>query len=255
MMRCSVVMATYNKAALLERCLDSIFRQQTEFEYEVIVVDDGSNDATQQVCNQWPLRYCYLHRPFLANPAVPRNVGYRMARGQVVICQSDEVVHVTDDAVEQLVTRLQPGTFRLATVYEVDSAGLPQRLLCGPRRRQAMFFLGSLWRRDLCAVGGNDEEFNELGSEDLWFTDCLLYGRKLSSVYCEDVIGHHHTHPRPPLDELRRTYARMRRLHRRKRSLAAQGAIPYCAAGGPWPFSDNSDDPPENRGPTASVNA
>lgn len=237
-MRCSVVIATYNKAELLERCLESIFRQRPPFDYEVIVIDDGSQDATAQVCRRWPIRYRYLHRPFPANPAVPRNAGYRMARGEIVICQSDEVLHVTENALERLVTQLTPQTFLLATVYEVDAFGQPQRLLCGSRRKPPLFFLGSLWRRDLYAVGGNDEEFRELGSEDVWFTECLVQGRQLRLLFTREVIGHHLPHARPDRNELCETYARMRRLHRRKRALARRGAIPYCASGGPWPFPE-----------------
>lgn len=47
-MKLSVVMAVYNGAAALTRTLDSIFAQ-SESDFELIVVDDGSTDSTPDV--------------------------------------------------------------------------------------------------------------------------------------------------------------------------------------------------------------
>lgn len=40
----SIIIPVYNAAPLLDRCLDSIFNQTTQYIYEVILVDDGSTD-------------------------------------------------------------------------------------------------------------------------------------------------------------------------------------------------------------------
>lgn len=48
MVRLSVVMSVYNGAATLERTLDSI-AAQTMADYELIVIDDGSTDATAEI--------------------------------------------------------------------------------------------------------------------------------------------------------------------------------------------------------------
>ncbi len=40
----SIIVPVYNAIPLLERCLDSIFHQTTQYSYEVILVDDGSTD-------------------------------------------------------------------------------------------------------------------------------------------------------------------------------------------------------------------
>ena len=44
----SVVIATYNRASLLSKTLGSVFAR-TFKNYEIIVVDDGSTDATQDL--------------------------------------------------------------------------------------------------------------------------------------------------------------------------------------------------------------
>ena len=51
-MHFSVVIPTYNRAPLLARTLESVRRQRFR-DYEVIVVDDGSNDGTQAYLRIW----------------------------------------------------------------------------------------------------------------------------------------------------------------------------------------------------------
>lgn len=53
----SVILCTYNRASYLPRCIDSIFAQ-TFTDFELIVIDDGSNDNTFDTVNQ----YVNLHK-------------------------------------------------------------------------------------------------------------------------------------------------------------------------------------------------
>ena len=61
----SVVIATYNRASLLGATLDHLSRQAYEPGDEVIVVDNGSTDATPQVIAQaaqrFPVRLLAMH--------------------------------------------------------------------------------------------------------------------------------------------------------------------------------------------------
>lgn len=59
----SIVIPAYNAEKFISLCLDSV-RKQTYLKYEVIVVNDGSKDSTEQVINnyqkqfpQFPLKY------------------------------------------------------------------------------------------------------------------------------------------------------------------------------------------------------
>ena len=45
----SVIIPVYNAIPLLERCLDSIFNQSIHYQYEVILVDDGSTDQSVEM--------------------------------------------------------------------------------------------------------------------------------------------------------------------------------------------------------------
>jgi glycosyltransferase involved in cell wall biosynthesis len=57
-MKVSVLVPVYNLARFIEPCLLSLLEQQTDFEFEVIAIDDGSSDDSwailQRLAWQWP---------------------------------------------------------------------------------------------------------------------------------------------------------------------------------------------------------
>lgn len=48
----SIIIPVYNSEAVLERCLNSIVGQ-TYREIEIILIDDGSEDSSPQICDKW----------------------------------------------------------------------------------------------------------------------------------------------------------------------------------------------------------
>jgi glycosyltransferase involved in cell wall biosynthesis len=48
----NIIIPTYNRASLLKRAIDSVL-EQTRSEFELIVVDDGSNDNTQELLKSY----------------------------------------------------------------------------------------------------------------------------------------------------------------------------------------------------------
>jgi glycosyltransferase involved in cell wall biosynthesis len=239
-MHCSIVIASRNHAALLNNTLASIRSQSPPFGYELIVVDDGSTDETSEVCGRYDIKYVRLESECYRNPCFARNVACRIARGRVLICQSDDVIHRTPDAIERLVMDLHEGEFLIATVYNWDPVTdrfLTPRQYTGLENQRPFFFLGSVWRKDLYAVGGNDEEFVRPAFDDDWLADCLIHGRGLKPRYLPNVVGYHQNHPRPA--NLARLVVSSERLYRQKVKLAQAGKIPYCASSGPWPYDEN----------------
>lgn len=78
----TVVIPTYNRADMLPEAIDSALGQSAP-PLEVIVVDDGSEDATPELCGRYgpPVRYI---RQENAGVSAARNHGVREARGSVV---------------------------------------------------------------------------------------------------------------------------------------------------------------------------
>lgn len=92
----SVIICTYNRAVLLERCLDSLKEQSADSdEFEIIVVDNNSTDATGSLVRRHvergPQRVRYVLEE-MQGLAFSRNCGYRMARGQYLAYLDDDTV-------------------------------------------------------------------------------------------------------------------------------------------------------------------
>lgn len=225
-------MATFNKAKALRRTLQSIFRQHPPFAFEVIVVDDGSRDETRSVCGDFPVRYAYLDNPEWGNSGPARNTGYRMAAADIIIAQSDEVEHRTHDAIARLVHHLTPTSCVLATVLNVTQQGQMLKVYSSVKCHRPLFFLGALWKRDIYAIGGNDEEFVPyFACEDKWFARCLEHlGRTF--IWCDDVVGWHYEHPHHWENKKREADAN--RLYFRKKHAAQRGRHPWTARTGAW---------------------
>jgi len=99
--RVSVVIPTYKRPELLARCLDALLAQtMPAYCYEVIVVDDGSDEETRVACADVARRSCdragpvvrYLRPQGTRGPAAARNRGWRAAQGRVVAFTDDDTI-------------------------------------------------------------------------------------------------------------------------------------------------------------------
>ncbi|MCR4661100.1 MAG: glycosyltransferase [Clostridia bacterium] len=53
----SIIITFYNQEQFVNKCLTSVFSQQTNFSYEVIIIDDGSTDNTVMSVKEWITKY------------------------------------------------------------------------------------------------------------------------------------------------------------------------------------------------------
>ena len=78
-LKASVVMPTYNKRRFLELTLTSFFNQTYPVnQYEVIVIDDGSTDDTNEFLSQ-------CHPPFTLKKIPQENKGRSAARNTGIL--------------------------------------------------------------------------------------------------------------------------------------------------------------------------
>ena len=85
----SVIIPTYNRKHTLKRAIQSVYMQSL-LPYEVIVVDDGSNDGTKEwVKQKYPnVKYIYQENSGVSSA---RNKGIKIARGDwIALLDSDD---------------------------------------------------------------------------------------------------------------------------------------------------------------------
>jgi len=90
----SILIATFNRAAVLQQTLESLATLQPDGSWEVIVVDNNSPDDTRQVVEAAtanfpvPLRYVFEREP---GRSAALNSGFKAARGAILVTTDDDV--------------------------------------------------------------------------------------------------------------------------------------------------------------------
>lgn len=92
----SVVIPTYNRAALLPRAIDSVLAQTFD-DFELVIVDDASSDNTKEVvCAYNDPRIVYVRMERNGGNAAVRNLGVRSARSQYITFLDDDDEYLPD---------------------------------------------------------------------------------------------------------------------------------------------------------------
>lgn len=91
----SVCVVTYNHEKFIGQCLQSIVDQVTDFDFELIVGDDGSSDRTPEIVREFAAKYPKIVRPVLHEKNVGPTKNYQsvhgLSRGEFVChCDGDD---------------------------------------------------------------------------------------------------------------------------------------------------------------------
>jgi glycosyltransferase involved in cell wall biosynthesis len=95
-MKLSVIIATRNRAHAITECLDSIaasLANAAPLDAEIVVVDNGSQDATSRVVEQWATGCAFPVRLLVeprAGLSVARNRALRIAQGELLVFTDDD---------------------------------------------------------------------------------------------------------------------------------------------------------------------
>jgi glycosyltransferase involved in cell wall biosynthesis len=119
----SIVIPTYNRAGFIKRTIESVL-EQTFSDFEIIVVDDGSTDGTDEVVRSIHDERIIYHYKFNEERAVARNTGVQLARGKyVTFLDSDDLLypHHLETALDVMKKYGEPEFFHLG--YEFKDGG------------------------------------------------------------------------------------------------------------------------------------
>ena len=203
----SVVIPTYNRASLLLKLLDSLTKQTYPFDhFEVIVVDDGSTDETEQVVRKFaesaPFSVVYL-RQKRKGPAAARNLGIRHSQGEIIAFADSDVTvvegwienavkHFKNNGVEGVEGRTEPCGSETPFSHRAHNLKGGQFLTCN------IFYTKAILEK----VGGFDERFQAPHREDSDLAWRVLdVGGQI--VFAPDVLAFHPYFPKPRLQCLK----------------------------------------------------
>ena len=99
-MNVSIVIPTYNRLPILEKCLVALENQKLNANvsnYEVVVVDDGSTDGTSSWIknNKANLPHVVLFQQKHGGPALGRNLGVIKSKYEIIIFIDSDLIAVS----------------------------------------------------------------------------------------------------------------------------------------------------------------
>ena len=82
----SIIIPVYNVEDYLRRCLDSILKQNTLVDYEIILINDGSTDASGRICDDFKSHFPNIQVKHIKNSGVAaaRNLGIALSNGKLL---------------------------------------------------------------------------------------------------------------------------------------------------------------------------
>lgn len=177
----SVIVPTYNRAHLITPTLESLL-QQDYTHYEVIVVDDGSTDNTEEVVQAIHDERLRYFKKDNAERAAARNYGAQRAKGDYInFFDSDDIAlpNHLNEAVNMIINKDTPEWFHLGYAWATSEhvifkkidhykSGTSNHLLpYGNPVGTATVFI----RKDIALSNPFDEDRDLSASEDyeLWF--------------------------------------------------------------------------------------
>ena len=108
----SIVIATYNRAQFIERAIDSVF-EQTYANWELIVIDDGSQDNTKvKVLSYQDNRIKYQYQDNKGRSEA-RNLGIELSTGQYISFLDDDD-YLLSEYLQEFYTEISNRNFTVA---------------------------------------------------------------------------------------------------------------------------------------------
>ncbi|MCL2924700.1 MAG: glycosyltransferase [Trichodesmium sp. MAG_R04] len=215
----SIIIPTYNRLGILEKCLRALESQTYEqpiTQYEVIVVDDGSTDDTIPwlKANATEFPHLQLWPQSHQGPAAARNLGIEVARGNFIIFIDSDLVVKDNFLQAHANTLIKYGEksnriFTYGRVINTCNFDFPTLEPYKLTDFSAAFFATgnvAIARHWLVEAGLFDTDFQEYGWEDLEL-GIRLKKLGLKLVKCPEAVGYH-WHPPFSIDQLPRMIER-----------------------------------------------
>ena len=197
----SVIIPTYNRADFIRRTIQSVFNQQYK-NFEVIIVDDGSTDATEEVVGNFEFKNLFYFKTENLERGAARNFGISKAKGDyVTFLDSDDLLYSNYlSNAKDVLNRLSFPVF-FHQGYEIkrlDGKVLEQQNHIHPEtlkqlaKGNHLSCIGVFIRRDVTDNFRFNDDRNLAGSEDweLWLRLAANFGLQTDSHITAALIVH-----------------------------------------------------------------
>lgn len=204
----SIIIPTYNSESTIERAIESIFHQKNinSSDFEVIVVDDKSEDDTNRIIKSLRSKYKFKFKRLLINsggPSKPRNIGINMAKGEfIMFLDSDDWLAENTLSIIKNNNELMKSDLIIGKSIKVTDTSktihakfisIKENINKNPLEINKLFyylgphakFISTKLIREYNIEFSTDLSF---GEDKLFFFECYRYASKVSTL--TDVFGY-----------------------------------------------------------------
>ncbi len=254
----SILIPSFKRVELLKWGLYSLAKQESPYPFEVIVLNDGIEDGTKELCKEYSdrlnIRYIYTgHRneekTIWRCPGFCLNIGVKRAKSNYIILTCPEIFHLDKFAVKKTIEKLQakrkimvkPVGFDdqkneylshvIETNGEISSRFDLNKMV--ELHTTLPFFLG-FHKEEFTCIGGYDEDMIGWAYDD---TDLIrrmqCYSIKYESIDSKIVHLYHPRH-RQGIDENRKMFLHNKNIYEQK----MKSGVLYSNKGREWGVLD-----------------
>lgn len=197
----SIVIPTYNRADFIPKTIQSLLNQSFE-DFEVIVVDDGSTDNTDEVIGKIKDHRLSFYKKNNAERAAARNYGAKLAKGTYVnFFDSDDIAYSNHlEEAQRLIGKYnKPECFHLAYDWATPEGKIfkKENKFKGKLNKQLVkrniFSCNGVFiRTDIALENPFNEDRDLSASEDweLWLRLAVKYQYHYSNTITSQIIDH-----------------------------------------------------------------
>lgn len=217
----TIVIPTKNGGEILNKALEAVFSQKTQYEYEVICVDSGSSDNTIEIIKSYPCKL-YEILPSEFGHGKTRNYGASKGTGEFIVFLTQDAVPVNDVWLESFIDAMKSdvraaGGFGKHLPYpdcnELDKRDLARHFAnFGEVTKSFMiedknlYYTDKGWQQYLAFFSDNNSclrrsVWEKIPYDDVDFSEDQIWARKIlekgyHKLYCPDAMVYHsHNYP------------------------------------------------------------
>lgn len=199
----SIVVPVYNVELYIEKCIRSI-QEQTYKNIEIIVVDDGSEDSSVQICRKLAAQDSRIVLLEMEHKGVvsARNIGINCATGDyITFVDSDDWIE--NDLYSQMLVEMQNvdllivGRYVHADTTEIKYQGIEKGIYSGKKMEYIWKTSGMTWYiwDKMFQADIVKQVYKMIDKTIHWCEDAVFlksYLLKCQSIKVSDIVGYHY---------------------------------------------------------------
>lgn len=188
-MKYSIIIPVYNSEKTIKRCIESITSQKRT-DVEIIIINDGSTDMSESICNKMLNQYNNITYIYKENGGVSsaRNLGLSVAKGKyVMFIDSDD--YVDDKCFEVFDSCTKSDADYYQFVFSIEANGTVKKVMSWPERyvntesEKEAFIVESVVTRSINSCWAKLYRREIIEEKGLRFYEELCMGEDLTFVF------------------------------------------------------------------------